>query len=262
MRILIIGILAAMSLIPAAHAADIATKATPRPVYETPSWQGFYVGAQAAYGRSGEAVSIAGNDNIASTLISVGVIPGSLNPQADGWLGGAHVGYNWQFGNIVTGIEASFEFSGVDGSAAQSLTLGPVGFPLGISTTVRSELEWLGTVTARVGTVIGDRLLVFGRGGLAYGDVSYTVTHSLAAPAPFGRDVVGSFSDTRFGWTVGAGAEYAINPRWTARITYDYVDLGSGDAVHGTAFGPLAIGFTAAQDFTLHKVGGGVSYRF
>lgn len=259
-----IFVIASMMLASAiAHAADLPMKARAAPVYASPSWQGLYVGGQLGYGWSREDVTITGTDTIGAAVVATGAIPGSLSPNADGFMGGVHVGYNWQAGQMVYGVEASFDFSGIDGSAGQNLTLAPLGIPLGLSTTVNTELEWLGTLTARAGVVVGDRLLVFGRGGLAYGDVSYSVTHTLTAPAPFGRTVGGTFSDTRFGWTVGAGAEYAISRNLTARVTYDYIDLGSGDVAHGTSFGPGApVNFNASHDFTFHRVGVGASWRF
>lgn len=249
-------------LVPAA-AADLVTKSQPVVYQSAPTWAGFYVGAQAAYGRSVDNVSIMGTNTIGAAVVGTGAIPGSLEPNADGWLAGLHAGYNWQVGVIVYGVEAAFDFSGVDGSASHVLSAAPLGLPVSLTTTATTELDWLATVTARVGTVIGDRLLVFGRGGLAYGNVGFSVTNTLSAPAPFGRTIGGSVSDTRFGWTVGAGAEYAITRNMTARVTYDYVDLGSETVTYGTSFGPGApVNFSANADFTFHKVGGGVSWRF
>jgi len=182
------------------------------------SWTGLYLGGQIGYGWG---------DNNGRGFAST---PGGLFASGDlsdaqGVIGGGHVGYNYQFDHWVLGVEGS-----VDGAAISRDTLIPVVDPTGAGTgagsltgTFRSDLQ--GSVRGRAGYAF-DRLLVYGTGGLAIGQFSSQL--SLA-----GVDLIGPFfastgehSSTRTGWTVGGGFEYALNTHWSLRTGYRYSDFG------------------------------------
>jgi outer membrane immunogenic protein len=143
----------------------------------------------------------------------------------DGWLGGVHLGYNWQATNFVIGVETDIELADLSGSG--SGTFGSVH---------STDIDWIGSLRGRLGYAL-DRTLIYATGGLAYGDVA------IAGPGY-------SDSETRTGWTVGAGIEHAFAPNTTARIEYRYTDLGSGD-----------LGFDDS-DVTFSAIRAGLSWKF
>jgi outer membrane immunogenic protein len=146
---------------------------------------------------------------------------------------GGTLGYNWQNGQVVWGLETDLDWSGVKGDGNCSR---------GSNCEVKND--WLGTARVRLGLAM-DRWMPYLTGGLAYGDVKADVTGTHGA------------SDTRLGWTIGGGVEYAIAPPWTAKLEYLYVDLGDFDC--GTRCGgtrPDNVGFHS------HQVRAGLNYRF
>lgn len=195
MRRKVIGMLAVafgLGLAPAAMAADMPVKA---PVMVKPipyNWTGFYVGADIGGGWGKHDRSV--------------VPPGFTNSyNSSGVIGGIHAGYNWQIQSIVLGLETDINWTSIKGDD------GGAG-----GTIDETKAKWLGSTVARAGFA-WDRFLVFAAGGWAYGSLDHT---------NFGPPVQ-SFSSTRSGWTVGGGAEFAINANWIARVQYRYYDLGT-----------------------------------
>ena len=124
-----------------------------------------------------------------------------------GFLVGGTLGYNYQTGSFVWGLEGDIAWSDVKGSVA-----------CGLGLTCETANRWLGTARGRLGYAF-DRLLPYITGGGAFGNVRASIN-----PGP-----IVSATNTRIGWTVGAGLEYAFLGNWTAKIEYLYVDLGSFD---------------------------------
>ena len=152
-------------------------------------WSGFYVGIQGGYGW--------GDTEHRTAVNSSGTFDTS------GGLVGVTWGTNWQRGNWVYGLESDFSFSSIDGDFTTLTCLG----------TCFTDIRTLSTSRVRLGYGM-DRSLVYVTGGLAYGNVRAGI-----------RD---SFDDdeTRFGWTLGAGIEWAFAPRWSLKAEYLHVDLG------------------------------------
>ena len=218
--------LAALALLASsfsAQAADI-----PPPVYKGVrsvvayyNWTGFYAGINAGYGF--------GTSNWSDP-------PGtSIKPK--GALFGGTLGYNYQVGSLVYGLEGDFDWSGVKGSVDCVPVL------------IRCEVQnrWLATFRGRVGYAF-DRWLPYVTGGGAYGNVRATATDLL-----LGTELA-SASKSKLGWTFGAGLEYAFLGNWTAKIEYLYVDLGSFDA--GVA------PFATTVSFKENIVRAGLNYKF
>jgi outer membrane immunogenic protein len=179
------------------QAADI-----PRPVYKGVrpvvayyNWTGFYAGINAGYGF--------GTSNWTD--------PPGTRIKPKGALVGGTLGYNYQVGSIVYGIEGDFDWSGVKGSVACIPGI----------LTCETSTSWLATFRGRLGYAF-DRWLPYVTAGGAYGNVKATATDALLG-------VVATGSKSQFGWTVGAGLEYAFLGNWTAKIEYLYVDLGNFD---------------------------------
>jgi outer membrane immunogenic protein len=120
------------------------------------------------------------------------------------------------------------------------------------------KIDWFGTVRARAGILASPRVLLYATGGLAYGDVRTSETIGLAG---FGF----SNTETRVGWTVGAGIEGAIGGNWTAKLEYLYLDLGRTSGTFLTTIPALGGGFLASNyssRITDNVLRVGVNYRF
>ena len=117
------------------------------------------------------------------------------------------------------------------------------------------ELDYLATVRLKAGVGV-DRFLVYGTGGVAFGNVETTIVNT-----PFG--LTASDDDTRVGYAVGAGTDYAVTDNLILGLEYLYTDLGSTDA---ELVIPLANGSTLTtksdDDFDFHTVWAKASFRF
>jgi outer membrane immunogenic protein len=166
-----------------------------------------------------------------------------------GGVAGGTLGYNWQRDRLVYGLEADLDYSSIKGATSGSPT---AGTPCGVSFTINcdTKLKWLGTARARIG-VAWDRLLPFVSGGAAFGSLE---SSEGAPPVLFG-----SGASTRVGWTAGAGIEARIDDRWSAKLEYLYVDLGSHEGFIDNGGGST---FSENVAFKTHIVRSGLNYRF
>ena len=219
----------------ATQAADLPTrKEAPAPVFVPPpfTWTGFYIGVNAG--------AVWGSGSVSSTLFASGfpVLEsewpgGSLGGSQTGFIGGGQAGYNWQTGSFVLGVETDFD--GTDLSRSRSFVGATFVDPFGRSDFLTQnssrKLDWLGTTRARVGYAVtsDNRLMIYGTGGIAYGGGS---RHFDVFDNVDGWDWNGGGgSNTRVGWTLGAGVEYAFTDHITLKGEYLYYDLGSTHSV-------------------------------
>src|SRR5690242_9549021 len=177
--------LMALAVAGTAGAADLphrgaAPAAAPVYMQAAYNWSGFYAGIVGGWGFGHSHWSGTASD----FDVSGGLIGGTL-------------GYNWQNGPTVLGVETDLAWSGIDGNSAGRKT----------------ENNWLGTTRARLGYAI-DRWMPYVTGGLAYGDIKARMAG------------LSGESESNVGWTAGAGAEFALAGNWTAKGEYLYVDLG------------------------------------
>ena len=193
---------AGLALVGAATAADLPRRMAPPMLPPVPvfTWTGAYFGINAGYIASDRAVvNTVAVTPVGAGALASGAVPTSRNLNTDGFTGGGQVGYNYQVGNFVLGVEADAAYTDMD------RTVGFVGTG-GVTTFHRQSLDYLGTVRGRVGLAF-DRVLVYGTGGFAYGDVSYrTATLSPAGAVLAG----GARSGLETGWAAGGGIEYAL----------------------------------------------------
>lgn len=245
-----------------APAADLAYKAaSAAPIYVT-QWGGWYLGANAGYGNSYKDTSVVGTDAIGQVLLDTGALPSNYQARQDGWLGGAQLGYNFQFGQWVLGLETDFQWSGIKGSASQTLTTTPLGLPITLTGNTNTELNWFGTLRPRLGFLVSDRALFYATGGLAYGEVTHASSAALTTGFNFNAAAAGSQKDTQVGWTIGGGVEYALLPNVRLKAEYLYVDLGNIGTTYSTNIGATNVGFTSNVDLTYHVVRGGINFAF
>jgi outer membrane immunogenic protein len=222
MKRMLIGIAAAASLAATgALAADLpAWTYTKAPVYVDPiyDWTGFYVGGNLGYswGRSSDTSTLT-NATTGAVLLTT-----SDRSDLNGIVGGGQIGYNWQMQNWLYGFEADIQGTGEKGTRnftfSPGLIIGTNLVPtLVIPFALSQKIDWFGTVRGRVGVLATPRVLLYVTGGLAYGEVD---SNETIVVTPF------SNSNTKVGYTVGAGIEGVISGNWTAKLEYLYVDLG------------------------------------
>jgi outer membrane immunogenic protein len=215
-----VGALAFFAGIAAAQAADMpARTAMPAkaPAYVAPvfTWTGPYIGINGGWG-------------FGNSEYTGGAFRGS--PDIDGGMIGATIGYNWQMGQAVFGLEGDIDWSDIRGGAA-----------CGGGTNCNTKNQWLGTARGRLGYAFG-QFMPYVTGGLAVGDFRTAVSG------------VGSTSQTNAGWTLGAGVEASLWGPVSAKLEYLYVDLGNGDVIPGTA--------GTRGDFRTNIVRAGLNYHF
>jgi outer membrane immunogenic protein len=197
----------------------------------TPSydWTGWYIGAHLGYGWGNADTGIAPflNGQPWQGTLS----PSKLQPDPGGITAGGQFGYNLQMGSFVLGIETDFSPSAISGTS----TVAPViqdGIPApGSSAVSHEDMSWYGTLRPRVGYTVTPPLLLYGTGGLAYGHVNYSANVS----SPFVQ-YAASTSATSVGWAAGGGLEYAIGKRWSVKLEYLYMNLGSQSMTANESF--------------------------
>jgi outer membrane immunogenic protein len=178
----------------------------------------------------------------------------------EGGLIGGTVGYNWQFGRGVAGIEADFDWADI--KDRRFVDLPPVGTD--VRTSASQKIDFFGTLRGRIGALLGDQFLVFATGGLAYANVKSDANINEFFNRPvLGRQFIASADELRFGWTIGAGAEWKFAPNWSLKGEYLYYDLG-GHTIRGNQSNPPdAVEFATYSFNTRGSIArGGINYQF
>ena len=248
------------------------------------AWTGFYVGINGGFAWGNSSVMFSANDPaaLAGTCGGAGSPKGQcingVNFHRDGGVAGGQFGFNWQVNSHwLVGAEADYQWSNLDGSANSSFRLGNVG---ATNMVASQTVESFGTVRARVGVVLAPPLLLYGTGGFALGQVHENLSVPAVAtkgspPAPGGFSYActlgtacfaGAASQTLFGWSAGAGAEYAITSSLIFRTELLYVHLGAPTVTAtatavaaGTTPASIAAGFSPVY---FAVVRGGLNYKF
>ena len=201
------------------------------------NWTGFYVGGNVGYSWGRDPYEVAGGSTVRTrtfrgfatpqpTLLSDVTAAGPAfaatgTANIDGAVAGGQVGYNWQTGAWVFGLETDLQWSGQRGSTSFCLTAGcPAG---SFAANADYKLTWFGTARARAGWLVDPRVLLYVTGGAAYGQLKADYAAGILG-LPL---LASSTSTTRLGWTIGGGIEGMLSRNWTVKAEYLYVDLGS-----------------------------------
>lgn len=228
-KLLFVSVAFAALVASPALAADIsrappAYKAPPAPVVSYYNWSGCYFGGHAG------GLFATKEWSITATGTDLG------SHDANSYLAGVQVGCNIQVGGgWVFGVQGDYAFTDAEGSNVDSF-----GF------TNRSKIESLSSVTGRVGYA-WDRFLGYVKGGGAWEQDNYDTS--------IGGVVQGTASETRSGWTVGVGGEYAFTPNVTWFVEYNYYDFG-------TRANTFSNGDIIDIKETKNVVKGGVNFKF
>jgi outer membrane immunogenic protein len=234
----------------AAEAADLPPPAPQAPVYSAPpviayfTWTGCYLGGNIG----GAWASRDWNDQIPGDPL-FGTDLGSYN--TSGALGGAQAGCNYQIGNWVFGLQGDYAWSNASGSNSSGAfaTLAPL-----VTLTDQSQLQSLASVTGRVG-YSWNRLLGYVKAGGAWEQSSFSLL--------VGGSTAAAASETRGGWTVGLGGEYAFLDWLTGFVEYDYYSFGTATNTFNCATCSL---FAATAPFnittTINVIKVGLNLKF
>jgi outer membrane immunogenic protein len=233
--------------------APVYTKApAPVPAF---SWTGFYIGANIGGGWA------TATDSATLTLTGVGTFGASTSSTASGVIGGGQIGYNWQAGNVVFGVEADFDGSGERSTSTLLCPTAACGAIIS-SATATDKVEDFGTVRGRLGLAF-DRWLVYATGGASW----QTVNSVYAVTAAGLTTGVASSTTTRGGYAVGGGVETALwGNNWIGGVEYLYLDTGTFGT--GTAslaaIAPAPAGSTLATTARIQNniVRARLSYKF
>jgi outer membrane immunogenic protein len=242
--------LAASGLLAPAEAADIGVPSRsyyPPPAPAIYDWTGIYVGGHIGGGMLVDSVSqngiSLGGFNLTNT--------GNLRPA--GVIGGAQIGANYEFVPWVVGVEGSWTDSAISGNTL----IGCTG-ACAIGTTAigqerfTSQAEWFATLTGRFGYAANDWLF-YAKAGGAWMNVRYTEDLlGSATPITVATQVI---TDTRTGFTVGAGIEFGLVENLSAKIEYDFYDFGSKN-YNFNAITPVSV------NSNLHTIIVGLNYKF
>jgi len=229
MNTTLLGIAAVAALVATpVLAADLALKAPPPPPPPAFSWTGFYIGLDGGAGfntQTGNNV----NTNPAGVVSGTGAgfpVGNTISPQG-GFIGG-ELGYNWQNGVFVYGIESDIQWSHIQ----QANTVNAPGCEPTVTSAVGTDqwsananLDWFGTTRARLGILASPRLLLYATGGAIYGGA--TLTGNWFVPSAPGFGYPSSASGTRGGGVVGAGFEYAFTGKLSVKAEALYYDMGT-----------------------------------
>jgi outer membrane immunogenic protein len=251
---------------------------TPGPC-PTCTWQGFYVGVNAG-GSIGQDRARDTDQLIPPTANNAGV----TNPLTDvlhtqspvGALAGGQIGFNWQVGKFVIGAEGDFDWSGQrDSFNNQNFIASTVVVaPAQVSIAAEQKIDWLATLRARLGWT-ENCFLWYVTGGAAWGKVD--ANYAFQAVALNGAAVFGTApfaantSTTKSGWTVGGGVEtqlawLGVSNRWSAKMEYLYVDLGSISNTFNVPVAPAGTpavhSYTSTSNIRDHVIRVGLNYRF
>ena len=214
------ALLTAVSLVALGMAPAIAADLPARTYTKAPAavapiynWTGFYLGGMGGYASESD------------------------NGIKGGFAGGT-LGYNWQQGALVFGLEADAAWADINRSATAVVFVPGFGFVTGTAT---AKVQDWGTVRGRIGYAF-DQVLVYGTGGYAWADTKLSGT---------ALGVTVSESHVLNGWTAGAGVEVMFAPKWSVKAEYLYKSFT------GTNFFNVPSG-----DLNVHSVQAGINYHF
>jgi outer membrane immunogenic protein len=203
------------------QAADLSVRA---PVYKAPpppvfTWSGFYLGVNGGWGFGQSRFTDGSGDTTGNFDIKGGLVGGTI-------------GYNWQSGPLVWGLEGDIDWSDIHGSTNNACG------------GCRTSNQWLGTSRARLGYAVGNQWLAYATGGAAFGGIKQSASGD------------GSGTSTEAGWTAGGGLEWAFLPKWSAKAEYLYVRLSDADCATSICGGGGNVRFHT------NIVRGGINYHF
>lgn len=208
----------ALGMVAPASAADLA----PRPYSKAPApmmaaiydWSGFYLGVNGGWGTERRCFDIV---TTAGTFVAADGCH-----DTSGGVAGGQLGYRWQTGAFVFGLEGQGDWANLRGSNPS------IAFPGSVN---RSRLDAFGLFTGQVGYAVNSALLYAKGGAAVVADRNDILSNGLVvATAP---------GDNRWGGTAGAGVEFGFAPNWSAAVEYDHLFIGNRAATFTSPAGVI-----------------------
>jgi outer membrane immunogenic protein len=232
-----------------AHAADIPSPmATKAPVVAPmrPAWTGCYLGGHGGWGW--------GRKDVADGVLVPGFeIFQGFDDHIDGFLGGVQGGCNYQFApNWLVGVEGDWSWSDIKGDFSRDPFFSGKGSNTG---TFSVRTTWVATLAGRVGYT-WERWMLYGKAGAAWAHDNYNLIGQEAQPFS------ANGSETRGGWVVGAGVEYAFWNNWSAKLEYDFMDFGNRSVGLTNIFRGDSSSVSIDVDQRIQVLKFGINYRF
>ncbi len=199
-----VGLIAVMSMAAPASAADIAKAPPPQIMAPIYNWSGGYIGVNGGWGQS---------HNCWDFVTAAGVVIADACRERSGGMLGGQLGYRWQTGQFVFGLEAQGDWADL---SSERVSLIDPAF------STRTRIDGLGLFTGQIGYSWNTSLLYF-KGGAAVTGNRFDILNTLTGAE------LASASATRWGGAVGVGWEYGFSPNWTFGIEYDHLFMGNID---------------------------------
>jgi outer membrane immunogenic protein len=223
-----------LGVVQAASAADMPVKARAVPVAAY-NWTGCYVGVNGGLGWGNARWKDPGLGDFEFS-----------NHNISGGLAGGTFGCNYQTGSVVLGLEGDVDWADIHGSSLDTLSAGAL--------TDNTKIDFMATAAGRIGWAWGPAL-IYAKGGAAWVHDKYWAIVNATGATFY------SAAQTRTGWMVGAGVEYAFSGPWSAKIEYNYIDLGTKAATFaGGTFPGAPFPFNIKEQVSVVKLG--LNYRF
>jgi outer membrane autotransporter protein len=231
----------------------IAVKGPVKPPVVAPvSWTGFYGG-----GFGGAFLGTADWD----------FAGGGVRPHIGGYDFGGDIGYRYQMGLWVVGVEGDLSGTNLKGGTACGPLLAGSANPITpegpmFQMTCKASASWIATATAQIGYA-WDRTLFYAKGGSAWTEEHFSATCNLVVQVPTqqcvnpaGAPSTGfNASANSTGWTIGGGIEFALTTNWSARAEYNFISFGDRNVT-------ASDGSILKVGMNLSEVKIGVNYRF
>jgi len=257
---LLAGIAITAIITGSAFAADMPLRAPPLPVAAY-DWSGFYIGG--VIGGQWSRFETSGFDDTFGSLGGPSVLNGTAAVRTfdtNSFIGGIEGGDRYQFGKLVVGWEADVVWGDRGGSVTTSCCNGVLAPPGAFVTTISANQKWTATATSTVG-IAHDRWLIYGKAGVAWTHNDFTVNTTLLGVPFFSGTGSTSDNNSRVGWTVGTGIEWAIWNNWSIKAEYDYLDFGSRAAtVNGSILG-LPVSALLENDVRVNQFKAGLNWH-
>ena len=245
-------------------ALGLGLAASPALAQDEDNWTGFYAGIHGGLDqtRSATNVTLGGAWSTEAAPLREFFAGNMAERQRnDGYNLGAQIGYNYQTGPLVLGIEAETSYLG----GSETVSRGPLRYPasatLSYTFTNTVDPKWVSSIKGKAGIALG-KTLIYAEGGYASAKAKFATTATSNA----NYLKAGELTETMDGYIVGGGIEQRLGGNLSARLSYNYTDLGT--ATYTTSYRPgsaltnPAYTETVRQDLRLHLVRVGLNYRF
>jgi outer membrane immunogenic protein len=229
------------------------------------TWTGFYVGVNAgvAWTDSDFGLDLDPGTNpihspgYAAVVVAAG--PGSANDTV--FTGGGQIGFNFQSGGLVFGLEG--DFNSLRAGNSRRITGIDITQPTYPFTHAESATtDWLATIRPRIGFLADPSTFIYVTGGLALTEIKYT--YAYREPKD-GVTADASGSEIKAGWTVGGGGEWAIDGHWSLKAEYLYAEFDDVTESARLFYAPNPSGnsvINTSADLTVQTARAGLNYRF